>query len=33
MKRVLILGVLASSLVLMAGCASGPNELANSPDE
>jgi len=33
MKKVLVLGVLASSLVVMAGCAPGPNELANSSGE
>jgi hypothetical protein len=32
MRKALTLGVLAAALVVMAGCAAGPNELANSPD-
>jgi hypothetical protein len=32
MRKALTLGVLAVALVVMAGCAAGPNELANSPD-
>lgn len=32
MKRTLILGSLALLLVVIAGCAPGPNELANSSD-
>jgi hypothetical protein len=33
MKRALMIGSLALLLVLMAGCAPGPNGLANSPNE
>ena len=33
MKRALSLGILALLLIAMAGCAPGPNELVNSPDE
>jgi hypothetical protein len=33
MKRILVLGTLALVLLTMAGCAAGPNEMTNSPDE
>ena len=33
MKRVLVLGMLALALVVLAGCTAGLNELANSPGE
>jgi uncharacterized spore protein YtfJ len=33
MKRLLVLGILVLALMVMAGCAPGPNELANSADE
>lgn len=33
MKKALMLGMLALALVVMAGCAAGANELANTPDE
>ena len=33
MKRILMLGTLALVLLMLAGCAAGPNELADSPDE
>jgi len=33
MKKVFILGTLALVLLMVAGCAAGPNELADAPDE
>jgi len=33
MKKALLVGALALSLVVMAGCAPGPNELANTSSE
>ena len=33
MKRVLTFAILASLLLLMAGCLAGPNDLSDSPDE
>ena len=33
MKKALMVGMLALALVVMASCAAGPNELANTPDE
>lgn len=33
MKRILVLGIAVILLVTLAGCAPGPNELAQSPDE
>jgi hypothetical protein len=33
MKKGLALGMLVLALAAMAGCAAGPNESANSPDE
>jgi len=33
MKKALTLGMLALVLVVIAGCAAGPNGLADSPDE
>lgn len=33
MKKIFALGMLALALILMMGCAAGPNESANSPDE
>jgi len=33
MKRMLLLGMLILALVVVAGCAAGPNELARSPRE
>jgi len=33
MKRILVLGTLALVLLMLAGCAAGPNEMTNSPDE
>jgi hypothetical protein len=33
MKRVFLLGIVAISLITLAGCVPGPNELAKSPDE
>jgi hypothetical protein len=33
MKRVLMLGMLVLVLLMLAGCAAGPNEMTNSPDE
>lgn len=33
MKKVLVLGLIAILLIMMASCAPGPNTLANTPDE
>jgi hypothetical protein len=33
MKKVIVLGLIAILLIMMAGCAPGPNTLANIPDE
>ena len=33
MKKAFMLGTLALVLLMLAGCAAGPNELADSPDE
>jgi len=33
MKKTLMVGMLALVLVVMAGCAAGPNDLAFTPDE
>ena len=32
MKRLFILGMLAITLIVLSGCAAGPNELADSPN-
>ena len=33
MKKVFVLGLIAILLIMMAGCAPGPNTLANTTDE
>ena len=33
MKKVFMLGTLALVLLMVAGCAAGPNEMTDSPDE
>ena len=33
MKRILIVGLLVMAVVVLAGCAAGPNDMANAPDE
>jgi len=33
MKRILIVGLLVMAVVVLAGCAAGPNDMANTPDD
>ncbi len=33
MQKLLVLGLLALVVIVLAGCAAGPNELTNSPNE
>jgi uncharacterized lipoprotein YajG len=33
MKKVLVLGLIAILLIMIAGCTAGPNPQANTPDD